>query len=78
MKIVVYNPYDQYTLSRRQVGKLRDVMPQVFWSKIAEFHLCDDMRCVEVLEFEETSKTVYFSFPVKEKTPEVVERRYGS
>lgn len=72
MKIVVYNHYDQYALSRKQVEVLCSVLPSSLWARIAEFHLCDDRRNVEVFEYSENLKVAFFSFPVKEKTPETV------
>lgn len=72
MKIVVYNHSDQYALSRKQVETIHSVLPSALWVKIAEFHLCEDRRNVEVFEYSESLKVVFFSFPVKEKTPAIV------
>lgn len=72
MKIVVYNHSDQYALSRKQVEAIYSVLPSAFWVKIAEFHLCEDRRNVEVFEYSEPLKVVFFSFPVKEKTSAVI------
>lgn len=46
--------------------------PSALWAKIVEFHLCEDRRNVEVFEYSESLRVVYFSFPVKEKTSEIV------
>lgn len=72
MKIVVYNHSDQYALSRKQVEAIRSVLPSTLWARIEEFHLCQDRRNVEVFEYSEDLKVVFFSCPVKEKTVEVV------
>ena len=72
MKIVVYNHYDQYALSRKQVEAIRSILPSVLWVRVAEFHLCEDRRNVEMFEYSENEKVVFFSCPVKEKTAEIV------
>ena len=73
MKIVVYNHTDQYALSRRQVEIVRALLPDALWSKISEFHLCQDHRCKEMFEYSEETRIVFFSCPVKQKTVEIVE-----
>lgn len=72
MKIVVYNHSDQYALSRKQVEAIHSALPSALWANITEFHLCEDRRNVEVFEYSKSLKVVFFSFPVKEKTSEVV------
>lgn len=74
MKIVVYNHADQYALSRSQVEKLRALLPKEYWAKVREFHLCDDSRNVEIFEYFEGTRTVFFSYAIKAKSAEVVER----
>lgn len=72
MKILVYNSYDQYALSRAEVEKLRAVIPQEYWSKISEFHLTHSHPYkAEPFEYDEKTKIGYLIMPVKEKTPEV-------
>lgn len=73
MKIVVHNHSNQYALSRKQVEAIYSVLPSAMWSKVAEFHLCDDQRNREIFEYSKELRIVSFSFPIKEKTAEVVE-----
>jgi hypothetical protein len=73
MKIVVHNHVDQYALSRQQVEVLRALLPPTLWSKVSEFHLCDDHRRSEAFEYDKANKIVFFSYPVQEKTPEIIE-----
>ncbi len=72
MKIVVYNHSDQFALSRRQVEAIYSVLPSALWSKVTQFHLCDDRRNKEAFEYSEQTRIVFFSLPIKEKTTAVV------
>jgi hypothetical protein len=73
MKIVVHNHSNQYALSRKQVEAIYSVLPSALWSKVSQFHLCDDQRNAEIFEYSQETRIVAFSFPVKQETTEVVE-----
>jgi hypothetical protein len=71
MKIVVYNSYDQYALSRNEIELLQEVLPKQFWAKIKEFHLAHSHpKAIEPFEYDEQKRIGYFIMPVKEKTSE--------
>lgn len=73
MKIVVQNHIGHYALSRKQVEAIYSVLPSALWNKVAQFHLCHDRRNSERFEYSQETRIVYFSFPVKQKTAELVE-----
>lgn len=73
MKIVVHNHIDQFALSRKQVEAIYSVLPSALWSKVSQFHLCEDQRNTEIFEYSQETRIVCFSFPVKQKTAEMVE-----
>ena len=69
MKIVVYNHYDQYALSRSEIETLSSVLPREYWAKVSEFHLCHSHPSqAEPFEFDEKHKVAYLIIPVKEKS----------
>lgn len=68
MKIVVYNSYDQYALSRKEVELIHEALPKDYWAKIKEFHLAHSHpNAAEAFEFDENKGIAYFIRPVKEK-----------
>lgn len=72
MKIIIYNHRDQYALSRKQLECIRAILPKEYFHPIKEFRLLHDQRNSEAFEYCQSDKTVWFSFMVKEKTPEVI------
>ena len=74
VKIVVHNYSDQFALSRKQVETIIDTLPNRYFGPIKEIHLCADQRNEEPFEFADIRNIVYFSYPVKQKTAEDVER----
>jgi len=70
MKIVIYNSYDQYALSRAEVEALRKVLPAEYWSRIHELHIAHSHpKQREPFEFDEQTGVAFLIVPVKEKTP---------
>lgn len=69
MKIVVYNSYDQYALSRAEVEAIRKELPTECWSRVHELHIAHSHpKRVEQFEFDEQTGIAYLIVPVKEKT----------
>ena len=72
MKIVVYNSSDQFALSRKQIEKIKEVLPNEYFAPIQEFHVTHSQRGAERFEYIKEGKQAHFYFPVKQKTPEIV------
>ena len=72
MKIVVYNSHDQYAFSRKEIERIRDVLPKAYLARIREFHIAHSHPAAkEVFEFNEEQGIAYFIRPVKEKNAEI-------
>lgn len=71
-KIVVYNTADQYALSRRQVERIIEILPNSYFAPIQDVHLCSGAWNVEPFEYNRGHKTVYFSCLIKQKTKDDV------
>lgn len=74
MKIIVYNSKDQYALSRKQIEKIKDTLSKEYFDPILEFHITHSLSGCESLEYFEENKQAYFFFPVKQKTPEILNK----
>jgi hypothetical protein len=72
LKIIVYNSKDQYALSRKQIEKLKDVLPNEYFAPIQEFHVTHSLRGSERFEYNENNKEAHFYFPIVKKSPEIV------
>jgi hypothetical protein len=69
MKVVVYNSYDQYALSRAEVEAIRKELPAECWSRVHELHIAHSHpKQIEQFEFDEQTGIAYLIVPVKEKT----------
>lgn len=69
MKIVVYNSYEQYALSRAEIETIRDVLPVLCWARIRELHIAHSHpQQAESFEWDEGRQTGYLIAPVKQKT----------
>jgi hypothetical protein len=72
MKILVYNHYDQYALSRKEIELLVDLLPKEYWARISVLHLAHShYKKAEPFEYDEKTKVGYLIMPVKEKTAEL-------
>jgi hypothetical protein len=74
MKIIVYNYKDQFALSRKQIEKIKGIMPKEYFAPILEFHLTFDTSKLSIFEYSYETKQAFFAFPVKEKTPEALSK----
>ena len=74
MKIIVHNYRNQFALSRQQIEKIKETLPDEYFKPIKEFHLLDDSRNKEVFEYCRKGKIVWFSYPVVEKNHENLDR----
>jgi len=71
VKIIVYNSYEQYALSRAEVEAIRGVLPSKCWARVHELHIAHSHpKQSEAFEFDERSGIAYLIVPVKEKTNE--------
>ena len=69
MKIVVYNSYGQYALSRAELEAVLESLPRLAWACIQEFHLAHSHpRYCEAFEYDAASRIAYLIFPVAQKT----------
>jgi hypothetical protein len=70
MKIVVYNAWRQYALSRAEVEIIHATLPRLAWARVAQFHLAHshDRGCA-MLEFDARSGIAYFIARIENKTP---------
>ena len=74
MKIVVYNSYEQYALSRTEVEIIREVLPLKAWARVRKLHLAHSHpHKAEVFEFDTETGIAYLIAPVKEKTSAIRE-----
>lgn len=73
MKIIVYNSKDQYALSRKQIERICEILPNEYFSPIREFHLAHSPKGAERFEYTQENKQVHFYFPVEQKTLEIVD-----
>jgi hypothetical protein len=72
MKIIVYNSKDQYALFRKQIKKIKEILPDEYFAPIREFHVTHSNRGAERLEYIKEGKQAHFYFPVAQKTPEII------
>ncbi|WP_459925980.1 hypothetical protein, partial [Desulfatiferula olefinivorans] len=72
MKIIVYNYKDQYALSRKQLEKLIEVLPNKYFAPIQEFHITYSRRGSERFEYVQEYKQAHFCYPVEQKNNEIV------
>lgn len=72
MKIIVYNSKEQYALSRKQVEKIKGILPKEYFLPIQEFHLTPGLQGAERFEYIQEGKQAHFYYPVAQKTPEIV------
>ena len=69
MKIVVYNSYGQYALSRAELEAVLESLPRPSWAGIQEFHLAHSHpRYCEAFEYDAASRIGYLIVPVAQKT----------
>ena len=68
MKIIVYNSNEQFALSRKQVEKIKEVLPNEYFDPIQEFHLTTESPGQEKFEYLEKSRQAHLCFPVKQKS----------
>ncbi|RLW69813.1 MAG: hypothetical protein B6D71_08875 [gamma proteobacterium symbiont of Stewartia floridana] len=68
MKIIVYNSSDQYALSRKQIEKIKEALPNEYFEPIQEFHLTHSMRGSERFEYLKEEKQAHFCYPVEQKS----------
>jgi len=73
MKIIVYNSLDQYALSRKQIEKIKNILPDEYFAPIQEFHLTHSLRGSERFEYLKENKQAHFFYPVKQKSPEITD-----
>lgn len=73
MKIVVAATRHAHALSRRQVEKLFEVLPEEFSRSIDEFLLSNFERGAEPFEYVASARRVEFYMPVVDKTAETTE-----
>ncbi len=73
-KIIVQNFADQFALSRKQIEPIINILPDPCFQSINEILLCFDERNKEPFEYSAEKRAVYFSYPVKQKTREDVEK----
>ena len=72
MKIVVQNYQYQYALSRKQIEIIMSVLPKKYFEPIREFVIVHGERYSVVFEYFYHDRLVYFTYPVKEKTSEII------
>ena len=72
MKIIVYNSTYQSALSRKQLEKIKGVLPNEYFEPIQEFHLTTESPGQERFEYLEKSKQAHFCFQVKQKSAGIV------
>jgi hypothetical protein len=69
VKIVVYNSYGQYALSRAEIEAIRKIVPSECWSGIEELDIAHShQRQCEPFEFDSKRKTAYLIIPALVKT----------
>jgi hypothetical protein len=73
MKILVYNSYNQYALSRNQIEIIQTILPKEYFMPIREFHIMQKTQGQERFEYNYDSKIAYFGYPVKQKSSETFE-----
>ena len=70
MKIIVYNSKNQYALSRKQIEKIKETLPNEYFAPIQEFHVTHSLRGFERFEYVKEKKQAHFFYPVDQKLPE--------